>query len=589
MGSRPVEHSAGRRHARRILRYVLEVRLLFGAALVLLLALSGLTAAKAWIIQPAVDTFLGGNPTDADLMALCGAVVGIFLAQAAVGWTYLVVSQMAGARVIVRVREDLFRHLMKQNLGYFVDRRSSDLTSRVVNDAMVFNYAAIGTILNLVRDVVTLALLLGVMFTMDWRLACVSLAVLGVLGLFLRLITRRLGAVSRRVQEMLSKLVHQLGELVGGMEVILSFGMARRWTERFDEVNRTNYYAALRAQRTGATAGAAVMVIVGLGLGGILLLTGNSLLAGEITPGRFLSLLGAMYLVQRPLIEIGNGVGRIAAGLAAGGRALELLDDKPAIRDPEEPRPLPNPRGQVAFEGVFFAYGDALTVADLSFEIAPGELVVMVGDSGAGKSTVARLLLRFYDATEGRVRIDGVDVRELSRESLHRAASYVSQEVFLFDGTLELNLKAGRPDATREQVAGVLRLACLDEFVDSLPDGLATLVGERGVKISGGQRQRIAIARALLTDAPLLVLDEATSALDADLEARVLKNLRNSSRSRTVFAISHRLSLAAIANRVLVLKEGRLAEQGTAESLAGQRGEYARLRRAATALHGDTR
>jgi ABC-type multidrug transport system fused ATPase/permease subunit len=237
----------------------------------------------------------------------------------------------------------------------------------------------------------------------------------------------------------------------------------------------------------------------------------------------------------------------------------------------------------VRFERVSFSYGATPVIRGLSFAIEPGELAVMVGDSGAGKSTVARLLLRFYDPQEGRILVDDVSVRDLARETLHRNLSYVGQEVFLFDGTIDFNVRIGKPDATDAEVAEALRVACLDDFVAELPDGVHTLAGERGVRLSGGQRQRIAIARAVLTSARILVLDEATSALDMELEQRILERLVNTRGGRTLFAVTHRLSLAEIADRVMVLRDGMLVEEGSAQDLAAADGEYARLLRAGQA------
>jgi len=574
---------AGWRDLRIILHYLRRVKGLFALSVMILLVMSALTAAKAWIIQPATDAFLTSSPTRGQLYALCGAVVGLFVVQALLNWAYLVISQTAGSRIVAWAREDLFSHLLEQDLGYFARRPSSDLTSRVVNDVLSFQFAAIGALQSILQEGFTLVLLLGVMFWMEWKLALVCLVLLGAMGILLRVAMRRLSGVSRRVQEMLGSITNQLTEMIGGIEVIVSFGMGRRWRERFNKVNRESYETSIQSARTVGTASAAIGILVGCGLAAILLLTGRALLDNQITPGRFLSLLAAMYLIQKPLIGIGNAAGGLARGLAAGARAMELLDDEPAIRDPEGPATPFEPQGRIEFRNVTFAYDSEPAVRDVSFSIDPGELVVMVGDSGSGKSTAARLLMRFYDPRSGEILLDGVNVRNLSRASLYRAASYVSQEVFLFDGTVEFNLRVGRPDASAAELADAVRAACLDDCVAQLPDGLATVVGERGVRLSGGQRQRISIARAVLTGAPVLVLDEATSALDMDLERRVLSNLVRGSRRRTIFAISHRLSLAAVADRVMVLKDGQVVEAGAAAALAAAGGEYSRLQQAAGA------
>jgi ABC-type multidrug transport system fused ATPase/permease subunit len=268
---------------------------------------------------------------------------------------------------------------------------------------------------------------------------------------------------------------------------------------------------------------------------------------------------------------------------------MELLQDQPTVNDPAEPQSLPSGPARLECRGVTFSYGSEPVIQDLSLAVSAGETVVMVGDSGAGKSTVARLLLRFYDPTRGQVLLNGVPLPELGRDDLYRVVTYVSQDVYLFDETLEFNIKMGKPAASDHEVREAIRAAGLRKLVEGLPQGLATRVGERGVRLSGGQRQRVALARAVLTDAQILVLDEATSALDMDLEKRVLQNLVNLRRDRAIFAITHRLSMAEVADRVLVLREGRLVEEGTAEQLVKAGGEFARLASAARAklVRGD--
>jgi subfamily B ATP-binding cassette protein MsbA len=571
------------RGLRPLFPYLRRVKWLLALSVAVLFVVSALTAAKAWIIQPATDAFLSSKPTRGQLYTLCAAVAGLFVFQAVLTWVYQIVSRVAGSRVVMWAREDLFAHLLRQDLGYFASRPSSDLTSRVVNDVLAFQFAAIGGLQTILHEGITLLLLLGVMFWMEWKLALFCLVLVGVLGIVLRLAMRRLSSASRRVQEMLARITNQLTEMIGGIEVLVSFGMGRRWLERFHDVSRESYETSLRSQRTVASASATIGIVVGCGLAAILLLTGRALLDAEVTPGRFLSLLAAMYLIQKPLLGLGNAFASLTTGLAAGARAMELLEHRPSIRDPEGAAALARVEGRIEFRHVTFAYGAEPALRDLSFAIEPHELVVMVGDSGSGKSTAARMLMRFYDPGSGEVLLDGRSVRDLARGDLYRAVSYVSQDVFLFDGTVAFNLRVGKPDASDAEVAEAVRAACLEDCIAQLPKGLDTVVGERGVRLSGGQRQRISIARALLTGAPVVVLDEATSALDMDLERRVLSNLVQGPCPRTIFAISHRLSLAAVADRVMVLKDGRLVEVGTAAELASAGGEYTRLQRAAGA------
>jgi len=568
---------------RRIRHYLELVRGPFLISLGLLLVVSLLTAAKAWIVKPVVDTFTSGETTMAHVWRICGVVVGIFVAQAVVTWAYTWFARAASAGLVRAIRSDLFAHLLRQSLGWFVTRPSSDLTSRVINDVTTFETAAVNTIQEVIRDALTILGLLGVLFIHDWRLAGICLGALAVVGLVLRWTNTTLGGLARRVQEVLSRVARQLTETIGGMELVLSVGLGRRWEERFRNVIRDHFQSSVRVQRASATTVLAVSLVIAAGIGIILVVTGSAVIRGEITVSEFASFLATLYLLQAPAVSLGASISYIARGFAAGERAFELLDAQGEMPEPAEAVDLERPEGCLEFRGVSFGYGENAVLRDLSFAVEPGRIGVLVGDSGAGKSTVARLLLRFYDPWKGEVLIDGVPLTKLRQASLRRCLSYVGQDVYLFDDTIEFNLRLARPDASAEELDAAIREACLDDFIAGLPEGLATPVGERGVFLSGGQRQRIALARSILSGAPVLLLDEATSALDMDLERRLLSNLAHSSRRHTIFAITHRLSLAEVADRVFVLKDGVLAESGTAATLRDRDGEYARLARASRA------
>ncbi len=569
--------------ARRLFTYLFAVRGKFILSLVFLLLAASLTAAKAWIIQPTVDSFLQGPTGHAQLRFLCAIVLAIFTAQAVFNWLYLVVARMVSAHIVQAIRADLFHHLTRHSLGYFAKHPSSDLISRVINDITVFDWSAVSALQGVIRNGLTLMLLLAVMLIQEFKWGLLCFLVMLVAGFLLRSMGSRIVLMARAVQESVSKVTHHLTEMIGGIAVILSFDVAKRWHARFSETNKGHYEWQVKSTRIRASATALVDLITGATLAGLLLWTGSALLNGELTEGQLLSFLAVMFLMQAPAQRLAHLVAGLSHGFAAGARAFELFDQKPEIRDSEHPRPLPVGDGTIEFRDVSFAYDHEPVLENLSFQVMPRELVAMVGRSGAGKSTVAKLAQRFYDPLKGQVLVNGVDLREIRRDDLHRAVSYVAQDVFLFDDTIESNLNVGVPDATAAQLDDAIRLACLEDLIDELPDGLQTVVGERGVRLSGGQQQRIAIARAILTEAEILVLDEATSALDMHLERRILQNLVSDKRARTIFAISHRLTLAEIADRVLVLRDGKLVEQGDRESLIAAGGEFSFLQLAAEA------
>jgi subfamily B ATP-binding cassette protein MsbA len=568
---------------RRLIPYLKQVRRSYLLAFILMFLGSLLTAAKAWMIQPAVDKFIGGSVSSSMLWLLCGLVAIVFVTHAVIEWLFLIVSKSANVRVSRNIRRDLFANLMSNNLGFFVKHPSSDLMSRIINDVAMQEVFAVGALVGLLRNGITLVMLLGVMLYQDVMLGLVCATVVLIAGYVLRHIAKYIAIMGQRIQRSLSRVANQLSEMIGGMELILGFGLADQWRERFARVNQEYYDAQVQGVKVSGSPAIIIQLVAGVTLAAVLLIMGQALLHGEMTGGQLLSFLAVMYLMQNPAKRVGECIATMSQGLAAGERAFELIGVQPddaVLRNQHE---LKDCAGSLEFRQVGFAYDENPVIRDLSFRVEPGELVVMVGRSGAGKSSAGKLIQRFYDPDSGQILIDGIDIRDIDAGSLYRAVSYVSQDVFLFNDSIEFNLKVGKPDATGEELATAMEIACVSDFVPFMPEGIHTIVGERGVRLSGGQRQRIAIARAVLSDAPILVLDEATSAVDMDLEQRILGNLMSMGRSRTIFGITHRLTLAELADRILVLRDGMLVEQGTSTELTDADGEYAQLRQAADA------
>jgi len=565
----------------RIRRYMYEVRGLYLVSFFALIGISGVTAAKAWIVQPIGDALFQSGFTSEELKRLCFLVASIFALQAVLNLIHGSVAKTAGARIVRAMRRDVFAHLLTQDRSYFVVRSSGELLSRVINDIMRFEAAAGVAVQNIVRDALTLVLLFGVMLLQSWKLSLVSVVAVGGVGLFLSIMNQRIRIMSRRAQEIIAQVVRELSEVIAGMEVVVTFRAGRRWRERFQRVNDSYYDTAVRLERTNVAVMSTIQLAIGVGIAVILFVAGRTLLAGAMTEGQFLSFLAAGYLLQTPVVGIGGQMLNFTRGIASGERALELLDDRPSLVDPPNPTPLPDTPLPIEFRSVSYAYQDERILDSVSFSIAPGERAVIVGESGAGKSTLAKLLLRFDDPVEGSILLGDVPLPELARDSLYRVTAYVSQEVFMFETTIRENLLIGAADATDAQLMEALATVGMKDFIDSLPDGIETEVRERGLRLSGGQRQRLAIARALLCDAEILVLDEATSALDMESERMILRNLFALPHPKTIIGISHRLSVAHSADRVLSLKDGRVVEDGPAHVLAEQDGEFARLCRAA--------
>ena len=562
---------------RRLVGYLGAVRGKFILSLAFMAVSSSLTAAKAWIVQPTVDTFLEGPTENAQLRILCAIVLAIFVLQAVFNWLFVVFARVVSADVTRRIRSELFSHLQRQSLGYFTNVRSSDLMGRVIADVSVFESSALGALQGFIRNGMTLALLLGVMLMQQLQWGLIWFAVMVVTGFVLRSMGRRIITVARGAQDKLSRLAHHLSEITAGIAVIIGFGVKDHWQKQFAESNQNYCEMQVKTTHIRSLAAALLEALTGVTLAGILLWMGSAVLDGDLTAGQLLSFLAVMFLVQAPAQRMTQCVAGLSQGFAAGERAFEIFDQKPEICDPQNPRALPMDGGQVEFRNVSFSYDDHCVIKDLSFVIRSKEFVVLAGQSGSGKSTVTKLAQRFYDPDRGQLLINGIDVREVRRQDLCTAVSYVAQDVFLFDETIRFNIEIGNPDATQAELDEVIRVACLAEVIDELPNGLQSSVGERGERLSGGQRQRIGIARALLMNSRILILDEATSALDMDLERRLFNNLAAVRRTRTILAITHRLTMAGIADRVLVLRDGRLVEEGSSADLGAADGGFSRL------------
>ena len=503
---------------------------------------------------------------------------GLFLAQAVINFAGYYLLEWVGERVVADLRQRVYRHLHRLSLRFYADTRTGDLTSRLTNDVGSIRKAVTQALVDLLTKTITLLGSVALMVYLNWRLSLIIFLVVPAVTLLAIYFGRKIRSLSRDVQDRLADTTAIAEEALAAMRVVQAFARSghevRRYNTAVEELFETARYRVL--VRT------AFWSLVGFlffsALAGIFWFGGREVLAERLSVGDLVAFIFYAFNIARSVGGMSRLYATFNSAAGASERLFELLDTPPDIEDAPDAKPLPRVEGRVRFDRVWFAYEDDHPVLkDITLDVPPGETVALVGPSGAGKTTMLRLLPRFYDPTDGRILIDGHDLREVKLRSLRRQMAVVAQETQLFNATIRENIRYGRLDASDAAVEEVARAANAHEFITELPDGYDAEVGERGVKLSGGQRQRIAIARALLRDARILLLDEATSSLDSRSEALVQDALERLMEGRTTFIIAHRLSTVEHADRIVVLDEGRVVQTGTHETLVRQEGLYQEL------------
>ncbi len=513
------------------------------------------------------------------LLVFCSAMVVTAIGlRALFGYVSTVGFALAGSRIMGQLRHDLYCHLQSLSLSFHDRARTGDLTMRMVGDVGMMREAAVTALLPLATNVLIVTGMAGVMLWLNWQLALIALAPVPLLALATVKLGKRIQTVSREQRKREGGIAAATSESMAGMRVVQALSLEGRMTRTFASHNAGSLTDGVRAKRLSASLERATDIIAGVSTAMVLGFGALLVIRRTITPGDLIVFLTYLKSTFRPIRDFAKNTSRIAKATAAGERVVDLLEEEPDICDAPDAVTAPPFRGRICFDAVGFAYpGGGEVMNGFNLSIAPGELVALVGHSGAGKSTAASLLMRLYDPLWGRILIDGRDIRSFTLPSLRGQISTILQEPLLFSETIRENIALSCPEASDAEIEAAARLANAHEFIMRLPDGYDTVLSERGASLSMGQRQRIAIARAALRQSPILVLDEPTASLDRENEGLVIDALLRTARGRSTLLVTHDLEFAARADRIVLIDDGRIAESGEPAEMAARGGAFARL------------
>jgi len=548
----------------------------FLLAMLCMLAVGATTSALAFLVKPALDEiFLNRN---ADMLKYIPiAIVLIYLIKGSCSYGQTVLMNFIGQRVVTDLRNDLYNHIQRQSLSFFTKNPTGILMSRITNDVNLIQGAVSEAVTSIFKDSFTLIGLIFVIFYRDWKLAMIAAVVFPLTIYPIAKFGEKMRKVATGTQVTMGSLTSLLQETISGTRIVKAFGMEDYEGKRFAKENEDLFKLFMKAVSIRAISSPFMEFLGGLGIAVIIFYGGYQVIQGVSTPGTFFSFLTALILLYEPVKRLTNVNNTIQQGIAAAIRVFGVMDMTPEIKNREQATELPRISDKIEIRNVTFRYDDEPVLKNINLNVKSGEVVAFVGMSGGGKTTLVNLIPRFYDVTEGEILIDGHDIRDVTIESLREQTGIVTQQTILFNDTVRNNIAYGDIKKSNDDVIKAAKAANAYHFIKNLPKGFDTVIGEQGARLSGGERQRLSIARALLKDAPILILDEATSSLDTEAELEVQGALENLMKGRTTLVIAHRLSTISHANRIIVIVNGKIVEEGTHDSLLMKKGEYFKL------------